>query len=596
MVFLLADTLILTFITLNLGIITRELLTRIFRTPLHADLLELFLLGLLFSSFYFNVVSFFRGVDYKTLLPLFILSLAVIFFYRQKAHAVWRSIRDNVVFFFSRRRWLVATIVAVVIFVYWILPCGTEDSVIYHFQSILWYEKFKVVPGLANLNGRLGFNPASFLIESAYSFSGPARQAIYPLNGIACGLLFSWLLLRVFRNGRSLVSLLYVALIVLIYRHTLIDITSPSSDGMSAVCMVYVLIRLGEYSLSPEKSLATAILPTLVVLYGIIIKPATFAILPALLYFFFTLPRAQRKTSLLFKIAAFGVLLYGPWLARNYILTGYLLFPFSATGWFHPDWKVSMDAVKMEINYIHLIPKLDNAWTPDWSAAAVARGRSLFGWLRHWINNGIRMHPMDLVFLLLALLSPLYWLIRLRWRKDRSPLLLPWAIAFVATLMWMEASPVFRFGVIYIYMSFMLPLFDLAVVVLPKKPPAAIPAHLLPRFYPALLLLTLVLAGTYYVYTGFTRLSSAGFSFTGCWLRPLPCRWSSNRQKIDFPYRTLKDGTKLYVADSYHHCINTCLPCMEFNYGEVEMRGASLDDGFRIIKDEVKLHYGDFVQ
>jgi len=39
----------------------------------------------------------------------------------------------------------------------------------YHFVAIRWQQAFPIVPGLANLDGRLGFNNASFLLHSLFS-------------------------------------------------------------------------------------------------------------------------------------------------------------------------------------------------------------------------------------------------------------------------------------------------------------------------------------------------------------------------------------------------------------------------------------------
>jgi hypothetical protein len=52
------------------------------------------------------------------------------------------------------------------------------------------------------------------------------------------------------------------------------------------------------------------------------------------------------------------------------------------------------------------------------------------------------------------------------------------------------------------------------------------------------------------------------------------------------------------MGDATHNCISldTCLTCTPFDYGEIEMRGPDLDQGFRNVRDEVKLHYPVFVQ
>ena len=593
MLILLLVSLLLIYLTLNMGILARELLSRLFHTPLQTDLLELFLMGLMLSSFYFNMLSFWLPVNYWTLIPPALLSIGVTFLCKEKTKTVWISIRHNLSLFFSSRRWLMTCIIGSVLVVYWILPCGTEDSMFYHFQAIAWYEKYKVVPGLANLNGRLGFNPASFIIQSAYSFSGPVGEHLYPLNGVTAAFLFSWLLVRVYRTDKALVSLLYSALIILVFRHTLIDVNSPSSDGLSVTCMLYIFVRLAEYSLSTDRNRSGAIVPVLVILYGITIKPATFAMLLALPYLFFILPKTQRTAGLIFQAALTGILIYLPWLARNYILSGYFVFPFSLTGILHPDWKVPLDVVKMELYNINIFPKIDF----DWTAASVARSHTFFGWFMPWLRSSLDRRLMDIVFLFPALLSPLYWLVRLRFKKGWSPLFPVWTIAFVATLAWMQAAPVFRFGSTYVYMSFILPAFDLAHSFLSRpsgRPGLALTA--LQRYTPAFMLLAFTCTGVYYIRTGFTRGSTYRFTLVDCWLKPLKAWVYNDSQKADFPYRTLKNGTKLYVADSTHECINACEPCAEFDYGKVEMRGDSLDQGFRNVHDEVKLHYPGYVE
>lgn len=159
MLLLLADSSLLIFITLTLGVLARESLSRLFRSPVNAGLLELFLLGLIMSSLYFNILSFWLPVDYRTLLPPALLGLAGNILYKEKFRGVWASIRDNLVLFFSPSQRPLTIAVGIVLLAYWILPCGTPDSILYHCQSILWYEKYKIVPGLANLNADCWLTP-----------------------------------------------------------------------------------------------------------------------------------------------------------------------------------------------------------------------------------------------------------------------------------------------------------------------------------------------------------------------------------------------------------------------------------------------------
>ena len=43
------------------------------------------------------------------------------------------------------------------------------DTGLYHAQAIRWIEEYGVVPGLANLHSRFGYNSASFALSAFFS-------------------------------------------------------------------------------------------------------------------------------------------------------------------------------------------------------------------------------------------------------------------------------------------------------------------------------------------------------------------------------------------------------------------------------------------
>jgi hypothetical protein len=591
MILLLVDSILLVFVTLSLGILTTKGLSILFRSRVDADLLELFLLGLMTCSFFFNLLSFFIPVDYRTLLLPMSLSLLTTIFYPNDLRRIRHSIRKNLRLFFSPRNWPLTVTIGIVLLGYWILPCSTQDSTLYHFESILWYEKYKVVPGLVNLNARLAFNPASFLVQSAFAFTAPVGQSLYPLNGVAAMFVFAWLLLRLLRSGDSPGALLYAALIVLTYRHFLMDISSPSSDGLATICMLYALVRLVETSLAGEKGLPAYIAPALIILYAVTVKASSFALFLLIPYIFFRLPRKDKRIGHLFSLSFLGLLIYLPWLGRNYILSGYLVFPFPFADWFHPDWKAPSDLIRLEANLIHLGPKTDR-----FSPEALAKFRSTNSWILGWITSSLYERTFDMLLFLLAALSPLYWLIRMFVRTEVAPLFLLWLVIYAANWLWVESSPVFRYGMVYVCMSFMTPAFDGCYSL--WRNPVMKTGQQPDRRYRSLALLALIPAGIFYLVTGFHRNTTYRFTLADCWLNPLKSIWYDKREQKDFPYKKLKNGTRIYMGNSTHDCISldTCLTCSPFDYGEIEMRGPDLDQGFRNVRDEVKLHYPVFVQ
>jgi hypothetical protein len=74
MLLLLTDALLLLFITFSLGILSLQVLTKMLGSPPDTDPLGIFLLGLIPSTIYFNLVSFWQPVNFLTLLPLLVAS------------------------------------------------------------------------------------------------------------------------------------------------------------------------------------------------------------------------------------------------------------------------------------------------------------------------------------------------------------------------------------------------------------------------------------------------------------------------------------------------------------------------------------------
>jgi hypothetical protein len=79
---------------------------------------------------------------------------------------------------------------------------------------------------------------------------------------------------------------------------------------------------------------------------------------------------------------------------------------------------------------------------------------------------------------------------------------------------------------------------------------------------------------------------------TGCWFKPArDVRYFYNNDTTTFPFISLGHGVKLYLPDETHSCLNANGPCMLYRYGEIELRGDKIEDGFRNIKVEVKKYF-----
>jgi hypothetical protein len=578
MILLCIDAGILIIITISLGILFQLGLEKFFRVAIRSDLPGIFLAGLIVSTVYFNLVSFCFPVNSWTLLPLAAISLLVFIRFRERYRALFFSmgVQRN-----ATQGWVLPLLcLALLLFIYGIKPPTNPDSANYHFLSILWGEKYKVVPGLANLYEPYAYNPASFIIQSAYSFTGLAGRSLYPLNEVLSSLFLFWILARVYTYRNSLAGLVYFLFLVVSYRYLLGNLSSPSSDQLFQICLSYSLLRIFEILLSGEIVFSNLLLPCIILLYAPAAKMSAYPALLPLLFVFYLLQKKETGFRLHLVLASIAILIYLPWIGRNYIMSGYLAFPYPYLSPFHPDWKVPMNIMTEGYVLIHNLPRM---LPDDHATLASQRSIAFSDWFFPLIRRQFTNHLFfELSILAAALASPLLWiLLRIRNRSFPAPVFIFWLLLYSCCWLWLVNAPDYRYGVSFLTLCTLVPVLVLAGR--PEQP--AKKDRVLQRLLSVLFLLTTVyyLYGAASLYRRYTTKRMEPLGWKDGWLFPLrDAHYKPADSKDSFPYRILNAGTRLYLADRAHRCINTGIVCAYYgNQVQVEMRGERVEDGFR---------------
>lgn len=251
------------------------------------------------------------------------------------------------------------------------------DTGLYHIQSIEWIRNYSAVAGLGNLHDRLAFNSMVFPLAALFTFL-PDKLLVLPLNLVVCSVLAGRLTVNCFNAisaGDFKKFLFYLIVIALFFLLNVRQIYSASTDLFSGILVLYILIFIFEKKPDAHSFSHTTVLMVLLIVMSVTVKLSTAPILLLLLHFSRNLNR-----KLLSTIAVTGVLFFCPFLIRNYILSGYLVFPFPAIDLFNPDWKVPLenvaatrDAIKawarvphVESDVVLNMPLLE--WLPKWWA------------------------------------------------------------------------------------------------------------------------------------------------------------------------------------------------------------------------------------
>lgn len=246
-------------------------------------------------------------------------------------------------------------------------PCDMTDSGLYHLSAVRWASEYAIVPGLANLHGRFGFNNSIFLFDALLGVGPWHDRASHIANGLFEVMMLPpllWcaaqVLSRTSPQRRSALFLLPSAMLVVKFAISQ-DISSFSTDLPTSLLAMVASWRLfallvdetdGWGGARGELLVIACLLCAAATIKVTIIAFAAIAIPLAVVWALVRLRRSDRPQSRLGP-AVLGAILLAPllflglWVARGYVLSGYPLYP-SAVAPLNVDWRVDPAQLAIE--------------------------------------------------------------------------------------------------------------------------------------------------------------------------------------------------------------------------------------------------------
>jgi hypothetical protein len=389
-----------------------------------------------------------------------------------------------------------------------------------------------------------------------------------------------WLLNKFITNAKTAAGFVYFAILLMFTRLLVPNLSSPSSDPLVAVCAGYVVITLTEFFLAGGTDTSAIIVLMVLVIFSITAKLSAYPLLLLLPILIFSITATGKKMAFFLKTSFIGLIIYLPWIARNIILSGYVVYPLPFIDIIHVDWKMPKNVLLLDYILVRDGPK-DLFLTHDF---LYLRQLPFFKWFAVWAEEHVKGNALLNLFVLgIAFLSPIFWMIIYRVEKTLNKrLFVVWAVVYAAIWEWIFTSPEYRFGMVFLLLAVFTPLRYLVSKIALRS-----------VFIPKLVLSLLFVAATvHYLVTAKNYDGFYPFAIKDCWLYPLrDKRYFYKNDKSTFAYTTLNNGVKLYLEDSTHECLNVCGPCVSWRYGQIQMRGTKVEDGFRNVKDEVRENF-----
>jgi hypothetical protein len=459
-----------------------------------------------------------------------------------------------------RNTWFVMSLIcfSIMILVLNAGPTMMDDTDSYHIQMIKWIQEYGSVPGIANLHLRFGFNTSWFTSIGLFSYPVAGLNSYLALNGLLSIWFCYFMLQKIFilsYDGKfNGFSNLWIGLLVLLslcfLNWPMIRGSSCNAnyDFISTCCVIVLFVDL--FDTQREPPVEWLIWP----LYLFTVRIMNFPLLILSLVYIFRIMKPLSVKNLLLIILCGGFIIF-PFLIRDIILSGYLIFPVYQLDLFSFDWK----ADKMKLVEISNYIKYFNRVNPMYQSMTITEKMNFPNWIPEWYKYLFRIDKLILTF---SFIGYLYLLFSIKNKKDI--LFRIFFFTMICQLIsWFFIGPDPRFA----YGPLLFGLF------------AAI--NHLPRIkefwngfakYPVLVISFLVL-----IY-GFSKI-----------VRDDEYRNFLTPRRLPVPaVRTIKVGdVQMYIPEKILNnwnprCYDVELPCLYKQDPRLEARGKRIEDGFRL--------------
>ena len=322
------------------------------------------------------------------------------------------------------------------------------DTTLYHASAIRWIEEYGVVPGLANLQSRYGYNSAEFAHNALYSFKWYTGRSLHCTTGflamVSAHLLYDK---ELFTGRRTIQSVDFVRIGLLYYLGVLFaQMVSPASDYVANLLIFDILIlmlgRVKDRTLPADHY----VLISLLAIYGITVKVslAPMVLICLIPFVYYIIKKDVR--SILFCIVS-GLVIAMPYFIRGYILSGWILYPSTLIKLGNPDWQVPIGEAQYDAKEISM-------WGRGITDATKWSEVTLTNWIPSWFAA---LDTMEKVLITAVITSTVVLVaieIRLGLSKNRRGLqryniLLELPIAWIMLLgvvTWFVGAPLVRYG------------------------------------------------------------------------------------------------------------------------------------------------------
>lgn len=319
------------------------------------------------------------------------------------------------------------------------------DTNIYHAQNIRLYEEYGLIRGMGNLQNHFAYNSSYLAFAAIFSMKWLVGQSLHTTTGFleAMMCIYAFYGLKRFQlHKRHLADFMKLAIpfyVLVILARSM----SPATDFGTMLVALYVLAAWCD-NLEEEKSIFRYSLLAVISVFVLTMKFSACFIVLLALYPGICMLKKKEWNRILLCIGS-GLVIVLPFLIRNVLISGWLLYPFDKIDLFDVQWKIPKeyllyDAAQIKVwgRCLFEVELLDTPiaeWLPRWWEEKERYEQMLLG--------SVMMGTLLFIAELIA-----GWIGRKKPEWDRLALI---AGVYANVAVWFFMAPFIRYGLAFLF-------------------------------------------------------------------------------------------------------------------------------------------------
>lgn len=338
-----------------------------------------------------------------------------------------------------------------------------RDTGIYHAQAIRIIEEYGIIKGLGNFQLHFAYNSSYLALCALFTLSFVLPFALHTMTGFimalftcyaACGLM-KW-------TSRVSHTADMARLAIIIYGITVLEyLQSPATDYGAMYMVLYIMCAW--ITQAVEKKDDSEDIPVygylaVLSIFTVSMKLSAAALVViAVLPFILLVKKKMAKETVSFILI--GFLSFLPYLVRNVIISGWILYPAEAIDLFNVVWKVPAEYMKFDADQI----KVWGRELQDTMSVEEGITVGISDWLPIWWEKKRFYEKLLLVFQVAGAGAVLLNLFIRKVRKNiRADVAMFYIAVFINIAMWFFTAPFIRYGLAFLMLLPICAAMDLA--------------------------------------------------------------------------------------------------------------------------------------